>query len=109
MTPRLTADFWVKAYLRRLSLMDIPAFVVCRGDATAGAVYVKVNTLDGNAAAFQRSYDATGERIWISLAEGSDADVETALSKQRQFDPDIWIIEVEDKDGRSLLDRDGLQ
>ena len=109
MTPRLTAEFWVKAYIRRLSVMDIPAFVVCRGDETAGAVYVKVNTLDGNAAAFQRSYDATGSRIWIDLAEGPDADVEAALTKQRQFDPDIWIVEVEDREGRSLLDQDGLQ
>ena len=43
MTPRLTADFWVHAYLTRLRLHDIPAFVVAKGDATAGAVMVKVN------------------------------------------------------------------
>ncbi len=109
MTPRLTAEFWVKAYLRRLSLMDIPAFVVCRGDDTAGAVYVKVNTLDGRAAAFQRSYNATGARIWVPLSEGLDADVEASLTRQREFDPDIWIIEVEDREGRSLLGEEGLE
>lgn len=108
MIPRLTAEFWVHAYLRRLALMDIPAFLVCRGDATAGAVYVKVNTLDGRAAAFQRSYNSDGERIWVPLADGADAEVEASLTKQRTFDPDIWIIEVEDKQGRSLLDEDGL-
>lgn len=109
MSVRLTAEFWVQAYLRRLSLMTIPAFVVCRGDNTAGAIYVKVNTLDGKAAAFQRSYDASGDRIWVSLIEGPDADVEASLKRQREFDPDIWIVEVEDRDGRSLLDEAGLE
>ena len=47
---RLTADFWVHAYLARLRLADIPAFVVAHGDDTAGAVAVKLNTLDGKAA-----------------------------------------------------------
>ena len=108
MTPRVTSEFWVKAYLTRLRVMDIPAFITSRGDATAGAVLVKINTLDGNAAAYQRSYDVEGNRIWVPLSEGTDTEVEEALSRQRQHDPDIWIIEVEDKQGRSLLDEDGL-
>lgn len=109
MTPRLTSEFWVKAYLARLRALNIPAFVTAKGDATAGAIMVKLNTLDGNAQAFQRSYDADGNRIWITLSEGPDMEVEEALAKQRQYDPDIWIIEVEDKEGRSLLDQDGLK
>ena len=108
MTPRLTSEFWVKAYLARLRLMNIPAFLTARGDASAGAVLVKINTLDGNAQAFQRSYDPDGNRIWVPLSTGPDREVEEALSRQRQSDPDIWIIEVEDKQGRSLLDQDGL-
>ena len=46
---RLTASFWVQAYLARLRLADIPAFVVAHGDDTGGAVLVKLNTLDGQA------------------------------------------------------------
>ncbi|MBZ0130777.1 MAG: DUF1491 family protein [Rhodobacteraceae bacterium] len=105
---RLTAEFWVQAYLARLRLADIPAFVTAKGDATAGAVLVKSNTLDGHARAFQRSFDASGARVWVMLAEGPDAEVEASLSRQRQFDPDIWIIEVEDRQGRTLLDQPGL-
>lgn len=108
MTPRLTSEFWVKAYLARLRLLNIPAFLTARGDKNAGAVLVKINTLDGNAEAFQRSYDLDGNRIWAPLSVGSDAEVEEALSSQRKYDPDLWIIEVEDKQGRSLLDQDGL-
>lgn len=105
---RFTAEFWVTAYLARLRLADIPAFVVARGDATAGAVVVKLNRLDGTAAAFARSYDATGARVWTGIADGADADVEAAIARQRRFDPDLWVIEVEDRQGRTLLDEPGL-
>ncbi|WP_107497335.1 DUF1491 family protein [Thalassobius sp. I31.1] len=106
---RLTADFWVSAYLTRLRLADIPAFVVKKGDLTAGAVLIKLNTLDGQAEVFQRSFDLmTGERAWISLAQGDETSVDQALAKQRSFDPDLWVIEVEDKAGRHLLDEPGF-
>jgi hypothetical protein len=106
---RLASGVWVSAYLTRLRLADIPAFVVARGDETAGAVLVKLNTLDGNAKAFQRSFDMmTGERTWMVLAEGVEQDVDVSVAKQRSFDSDLWVIEVEDRQGRSLLDEDGL-
>ena len=60
---RLTAEFWVQAYLTRLRLADIPAFVVARGDATAGAVLVKCATLDGRATAYQRRTDPRFQRL----------------------------------------------
>lgn len=109
MSARLTADFWVQAYLARLRFAGIPAFVTAHGDGTAGAVIVKLNTLDGQAKAFARSFDImSGARMWTVLAEGPDADVEAALARQRGFDPDLWVIEVEDRAGRTLLDEPGL-
>lgn len=107
--PRLTAEFWVQAYLRRLRLADIPAFVTAKGDRTAGAVLVKVNTLDGQARCYQRSFDLmSGERAWVVLTEGDETEVDAALTRQRDFDPDLWVIEVEDRAGRHLLDEPGL-
>lgn len=109
MTPRLTTDIWVSAYLTRLRLMDIPVFVTRKGDATAGSVLVKLNTLDGNARAFQRQFDLmSGEREWVVLAEGDEADVDASLTNQAGFDPDLWVIEVEDREGRHLLDDPSL-
>ncbi|HAW46065.1 MAG TPA: DUF1491 domain-containing protein [Roseovarius sp.] len=106
---RLTARFWIDAYLARLRLADIPAFVVAHGDDTAGAVLVKLNTLDGKAKLFQRTIDLmTGDRTWVTLAEGDEAEVDAAVVRQRGFDPDLWVVEVEDRAGRHLLDSDGL-
>lgn len=106
---RLTAGLWVDAYLARLRLADIAAFLVARGDATAGAVVVKSSTLDGRARAWQRSFDLTsGARVWVVLAEGDDREVDAILARQRARDPDLWLIEVEDRAGRTLLDEPGL-
>ncbi|RPE63231.1 hypothetical protein EDD53_2828 [Pacificibacter maritimus] len=106
---RLTADIWVSAYLTRLRLNDIPVFVVKKGDATAGAVLVKVNTLDGKACVYARQFDMMADkREWVELASGPERDVDDALAKQRGYDPDLWIIEVEDRAGRSLLNEIGL-
>ena len=106
---RLTSRFWVDAYLTRLRMFDIPEFVVAHGDDTGGAVLVKLSTLDGKAVLFQRSFDLmTGMRNWAELAGGSDVDVDASIDRQRGFDPDVWVIEVEDRQGRHLLDQDGL-
>ena len=106
---RLTSEVWIAAYLTRLRLAAIPAFVVKRGDNTAGAVLVKLNTLDGQATCFQRSFDLlSGERQWVVLAEGEEADVDASIANQKGFDPDLWVIEIEDKSGRHLLDEPGL-
>ena len=107
---RLTARFWVDAYLSRLRFQEIPAFVTAHGDDTAGAVLVKLNTLDGAAQAFHRSYDLmTGARQWVELISGVETDVDAAIRKQQEFDPDLWVIEVEDRQGRHLLDEPGLE
>ena len=109
MTPRLTSGFWVSAYLNRLRLADIAAYVTQKGDATAGAVIVKVATLDGLARAFQRSFDLMADaRVWVVLAEGAEAEVDAVLTRQKARDRDLWVIELEDKAGRTLLDEDGL-
>ena len=107
---RLTAAIWVSAYIARLRSEGIPAFVVRKGDATSGAVLVKLNTLDGRAAAFQRSFDLmTGARRWTDLVAGPEAEVDASVTRQQGFDPDLWVIEVEDKAGRHLLDQPGLE
>ncbi len=107
---RLTADLWVSAYLTRLRLIEIPAFVVQRGDNTAGAVLIKLNTLDGSACCYQRSFDLmTGDRKWMVLVDGDEPTVDASITKQCGFDPDLWVIEVEDRHGRHLLDEPGLE
>lgn len=110
LTPRLTAGFWVAAYLARLHLAGIPAFVVRRGDDTAGAVMVKQSPLNGTASLHQRQFDPLADsRRWIEVARGLEPEIDARLGRERARDPDLWVIEVEDRAGRTLLDEDGFE
>jgi len=106
----LVTSFWVQAYLTRLRLQDIQGFVVAHGDDNAGALLVKVNTLDGRAAAWQRGFDVvSGARRWVELVAGDEPAVDQAIARQRGFDSDLWVVEVEDRQGRNLLGEPGLE
>ena len=107
---RVTSEFWVAAYLARLSGAGVFAHVAFRGEATAGAVLVKVAMMDGRASVMFRSFDADGQRTWATLVDsGPEDQADAAIAKQRGFDRDLWVIEIEDPRGRHLLDEDGLQ
>jgi hypothetical protein len=84
LSARLAAGVWVSAYLTRLRLADIAAYVTAKGDAEAGAVVVKVALLDGSAKAYERRSDLmTGARAWILLAEGTEVEVDALLARAR--------------------------
>lgn len=104
MSVRLTSRFWVDAWLARARLAGLPAYVIAHGDDTAGAVVVKCATLDGQARAWSRMPDG-----WAVLAEGEERAVDAAIARQRGFDPDLWVLEVEDRQGRHLLGEDRFQ
>ena len=107
--PRLATGIWVAAYLARLGLANIPAYVTARGDDTAGAVLVKCAHLDGTARLYGREWDGdTDSRPWQVLAVGLELEIDQAIARQRGFDPDLWVIEIESRDGRTLLDEPGL-
>lgn len=106
---RLTTSFWVSAYIARLTAAGIFVHVAHKGDPTAGAVAVKLATMDRNASLFLRRYNDDFELVWNrELSTAPEFEVDEAIAKQRGYDRDLWVIEVEDPKGRHLLDEEGL-
>jgi hypothetical protein len=111
-TMRLKSSIWVAAYLRRCQTEGIFGAVRKRGAEEAGAVFVKVALLDGNAMLYapapQTVYDESrpAERLFVSasLQPVPEQSVEERLAKELRFDPDVWIVETEDRAGRHFLD-----
>lgn len=108
---RLKAEVWVKAYLRKLSVLNVWGAIVRRGDPDAGVIYVSVNRLDGHLSiygpAIAGAYGADGDRQWsIATRAASVSDVEAVdfFSKQSAIDPDFWIVEIESPSGEAHLD-----
>jgi hypothetical protein len=111
---RLKSGIWVSAYLRRCSVEGAFAVVRRRGAEEAGAIFVLVNRLDGTVALYgpapQALFDDTqpADRQFTAVLGGQspapEADAEARLAREVKFDPDLWVIEVEDRAGRHFLD-----
>jgi hypothetical protein len=109
----LKSAIWVAAYLRRCNVEGVFAAVRKRGAEEAGAIFIKVNRLDGTA-------DLYGPAPQSELAEAGPADrafsrclgaepvpeakTEDRIGRELRFDPDAWVIEIEDRAGRHFLD-----
>jgi hypothetical protein len=109
---RLKTSIWVAAYLRRCEVEGVFGAVRRRGAEEAGAVLVKVTTLDGKAMLYvpapQTVYDDMRpvERLFVPASPEPlpEPSVEDRLAKEIRFDADAWIIETEDRAGRHFLD-----
>ncbi len=108
---RLPAELWVKAYLRRLSGDGIFAAVVKHGDDDFGSIWVKINCLNGQAVllgpAPEQLDSQAADRRWLRMHRTEtipEFDADTQLKRARDFDSDLWIIEIEDRAGRHSLD-----
>jgi hypothetical protein len=109
MAVRLATGVWVSAYLVRLRLAGIAYYVTAKGDQMAGAVLVKVALLNGCGQVFERGFDlGLDMRVWRMMAEGPETDMDALIARARVRDRDLWVIELEDRAGRTLLNEDGL-
>ncbi len=102
--PRVKSELWVKAQLRLCDMDFLPAVVVRRGDRDAGLVLIKRNRLGRGCELLGRRFDDDGERVWSVIAGGAEPSAEQAcdayIARELQIDSDLWVIEIEDAEGR---------
>jgi hypothetical protein len=114
MPMRLKSGIWVAAYVRRCNIEGASAVVRRRGAEEAGAIFIVINRLDGNATLYgpapQAAFDQAKptDRMFTAMLGAdnpvSESDIEARLTREIRFDPDVWIVEVEDRAGRHFLD-----
>jgi hypothetical protein len=107
---RLKSGLWVRAYLYYCQAAGAPAVIARRGDESAGAIFIAIDLLDGSVRLFAPApaglEGSETERRWVSSFSAKSVNREEAdayLRREADFDPDIWVIEVEDKQGRHFL------
>ena len=101
----LATHIWVGALIRRAQLAGAFATVVRKGDPTGGAVLVKAyNPRSREASLFASAFRGEGERVWMQpVASNSEPDLDAYVEKQSRFDRDLWVVEIEDAQGRHFL------
>ena len=109
---RLTSDFFVSAYLRRCGIEGAFAALRRRGGAGAGAIFIVIDRLDGTGTLYgpasQSAYEDRPADRAFSRAHKAETlpreEIEQRLEREIGFDPDCWIIEIEERQGRHFLD-----
>ena len=111
---RLKTELWVKAYIRQRQIAGAFAAIVAHGHDDAGSVFIKVARLDGTATLFgpapmslEPESATGGERRFARQHDAdriAEKDVDAIIARQRSYDTDIWVIEVEDRSGTSGLE-----
>ena len=101
----LHSDIWVAALIRRANLGGGFATVARKGEARSGAVLIKLRDPGSGATAlYAQALNAAGVSVWMRpLGAQSEADVEAYIARQARFDPDLWVVEIEDADGTRFL------
>ena len=101
----LSADIWVGALIRRVEIGGGFAVVVRKGDPRAGAVLVKIlNRSDGTARVLAEATRGDGDRIWMQpVASSAEPDLDRYIDRAVRIDPDLWVVEIEDREGRHFL------
>jgi hypothetical protein len=107
---RIKSEIWVRAYLRRCQAEGIPVAIVRRGDEAAGAIFICIDRLDGTVLLYGPApaglSESETDRRWTSCfgtRPASAREADNYLARQSEFDPDLWIIAIEDRAGRHFL------
>jgi len=101
----LSSDLWVSALIRRAEQGGAFATVARKGDARAGAVLIKVlNRQAGVTRVFAEALRGDGERVWMQPQESTEeTDLDAYIERAVRRDPDLWVVEIEDREGRTFL------
>ena len=101
----LSTDVWVGALIRRAELGGAFAMVARKGDPRAGAVLVKtLDRREGVCMLFAEAFRGDGERVWMNpTASQQEPDLDRYIERAVRVDPDLWVVEIEDRDGRHFL------
>lgn len=104
MTDRLSTELFVQGHVRQCFARGLTAVVAHKGDAWGGAILIKLNLLGPGCRLLTQTRDEDGEVAWLPVQSGallSEADADAYIARSVQRDPDLWVVEIEDRTGHN--------
>ncbi len=99
-TSRIPTHVWVEAEVRRILSLGMAVYIVTRGDNMGGIVIQKISNLSGACKLLGQQRDLLGKLVWFNLLQDEvvpEREADSYIEKSRQRDPDIWVVEIEDR------------
>jgi hypothetical protein len=104
---RLPTEIWVMAHVRRSIVENITMTVVRKGEPKYGTLLLKVNRLDGRCRVLTQARDLDGRLGWLAAFKGAEVpetEADAYIARSVDRDPDLWVIEIEDREGRQVFE-----
>ncbi len=104
---KIKAGLWVQAQIRMCDINCIPIMVRKRGDPDSGAILLKLDQGKAGCAVLSQVRDVEGNLGWMYGGGGesiTQIEAESYIRRQIGRDPDLWVVEIEDQQGRYELD-----
>ncbi len=105
--PRLSTRLWVQAMIRRCNADGFSAVVARRGDDDRGAVVLKVNRFAAGCTIWTQTRTLDGAPAWMrgtGREPVAEAVADAYVERQVRRDPDLWVVEIEDRQARYAPD-----
>ena len=101
----LSTDIWVYALIRRAEQGGAFPTIIRKGDARGGSVLVKsLNRREGVTRLYAQATRGDGERVWMEPVPATDEPtLDAYLERAQRIDPDVWVVEIDDTQGRHFL------
>jgi len=101
---RLSTELYVQAHIRQCFAQGLIAMVLHKGDTWGGAILLKIELLGPGCRLLSQTRDEQGEIAWLQVKDGtifSEPDAAVYIERQIKRDPDLWVVEIEDRAGRN--------
>ncbi|WP_448191821.1 DUF1491 family protein [Azospirillum sp. sgz301742] len=102
MDDRLPTELWVMGHIRAADSQGVSMMVLRKGDRSRGTVLLKINLLDRRFVVLAQV--RRDERLVWSRGTGpgpvDEATADAYIARQIKYDSDLWVVEVEDRQGR---------
>lgn len=98
--PRMPTYLWVEAEVRRLLGLGLGVYIAAKGDKTGGVVIQKISNMSGHCKLLGQQRDLLGRLVWINLLQDEvvpEKEADSYIKKSQERDPDIWVVEIEDR------------
>lgn len=93
----------MSALLRRALANGAFAAIAQKGEREAGAVVICVRQNAAHLCLYEAVTNMDGMRVWHESAPMDEPQMQARLNRLKSRDPDLWIVEIEDKDGRHFI------